>query len=48
MLALPAADPGYDRLPERRWLFVPLWGIKTYLCYTPRRVECAEHGVVVS
>jgi hypothetical protein len=18
--------PGYDRLPERRWLFVPLWG----------------------
>ena len=21
--------PGYDRLPERRWLFVPLWGIPT-------------------
>ena len=19
--------PGYDRLPERRWLFVPLWGM---------------------
>jgi transposase len=30
--------PGYDRLPERRWLFVPLWGIATYFCYAPRRV----------
>ena len=41
----PAA--GYDCLPERRWLFVPLWGIPTYFCYAPRRVQCAEHGVVV-
>ena len=40
-------SPGYDRLPERRWLFVPLWGIPTYFRYAPRRVECAEHGVVV-
>jgi transposase len=39
--------PGYDRLPERRWQFVPLWGIPTYFLYAPRRVECAEHGVVV-
>jgi transposase len=39
--------PGYDRLRQRRWLFVPLWGIPTYFCYAPRRVECAEHGVVV-
>lgn len=39
--------PGYDRLPERRWLFVPLWGIATYFYYAPRRVNCAEHGVVV-
>jgi len=39
--------PGYDRLTERRWLFVPLWGIPTYFRYAPRRVECAEHGVVV-
>src|SRR5258708_33535625 len=37
--------PGYDRLPERRWLFVPLWGIPTWFRYAPRRVECAEHGV---
>jgi transposase len=39
--------PGYDRLPQRRWLSVPLWGIPTHFCYAPRRVECAEHGVVV-
>lgn len=39
--------PGYDRLDERRWLFVPLWGIATYLRYAPRRVKCAEHGIVV-
>ena len=39
--------PGYDRLPERRWAFVPLWGIRTDFRYAPRRVECAEHGVVV-
>jgi transposase len=39
--------PGYDRLPERRWLFVPLWAIPTYFGYAPRRVKCAEHGVVV-
>ena len=38
--------PGYDRLPQRRWLFVPLWNIPTYFCYAPRRVKCAEHGVV--
>src|SRR5215467_8706569 len=25
--------PGYDRLDQRRWLFVPLWGIPTYFLY---------------
>jgi len=39
--------PGYDRLPERSWLFVPLWGIVTWLVYAARRVHCPEHGVVV-
>lgn len=39
--------PGYDRLAERWWLFVPLWGIQTYFLYAPRRVQCPEHGVVV-
>ena len=42
-----ACSPGYDRLPERRWDFVPLWGIPTVFIYPPRRVDCAEHGVVV-
>jgi transposase len=39
--------PGYDCLPERSWQFVPLWGIPTRFRYAPRRVNCAEHGVVV-
>jgi transposase len=39
--------PGYDRLEERRWRQVPLWGLATWLLYAPRRVACAEHGVVV-
>jgi transposase len=39
--------PGYDRLPERWWLFVPLWQIPTWFRYRPRRVNCAKHGVVV-
>jgi transposase len=38
--------PGYDRLPSRQWLFVPLWAIAVVFLYTPRRVECPEHGVV--
>ena len=40
-------SPGYDQVPERRWLFVPLWGIVVHFFYQPRRVECAEHGVAV-
>lgn len=39
--------PGYDRLEERRWLFVPMWGIVCHFFYRPRRVECPEHGVGV-
>ena len=39
--------PGYDRLEEREWRHVPLWGIAVWLHYAPRRVECREHGVVV-
>jgi transposase len=38
---------GYDCKAERRWSFVPLWGIPVYIRYAPRRVKCAEHGVVV-
>ena len=40
-------SPGYDTLPARRWDFVPLWAIAVYLVYASRRVECAEHGIVV-
>lgn len=39
--------PGYDRLPTRRFEFVPLWGIKVFLTYAPRRVDCPHCGVRV-
>ncbi len=39
--------PGYDRLSTRRFEFVPLWGIKVFLVYAPRRVDCPECGVRV-
>jgi len=39
--------PGYDRLAQRRWRHVPLWGISTCYYYARRRVECTEHGIVV-
>src|SRR5579859_7241323 len=39
--------PGYDRLGQRSWLFVPLWGIETFFLFAARRVHCATHGVVV-
>jgi transposase len=39
--------PGYDRLPERRFEFVPLWGIAVYFVYAMRRVECPACGVKV-
>jgi transposase len=38
---------GYDRLKERRFRFIPLWGFKVEFIYTPYRVNCPEHGVVV-
>lgn len=41
----PAA--GYDRLPPRRWLFVPLWGIVTWFLYAARRVNCPTCGIVI-
>jgi transposase len=39
--------PGYDRLEERRFEFVPLWGIAVFLVYALRRVDCAWCGVTV-
>ena len=39
--------PGYDQLGERRFEYVPLWGITVFLVYTMRRVECRRCGVRV-
>lgn len=39
--------PGYDKLPVRRFEFVPLWGIKVFFVYAPRRVDCRDCGVRV-
>ena len=39
--------PGYDRQPERRFEFVPLWQIAVYFVYAMRRVQCPTCGVKV-
>jgi transposase len=39
--------PCYDHLPERRFGFVPLWGLMVVLLYRPRRVDCTDCGVRV-
>lgn len=41
------AAPGYDRLAERRFEFVPLWQIPVYFVYALRRVACPNCGVRV-
>jgi len=39
--------PGYDRLGERRFDYVPLWGIPVVFLYCMRRVKCPDCGVKV-
>jgi transposase len=39
--------PGYDRLPARRFQFVPLWGIAVFFVYALRRVDCPRCGIKV-
>jgi transposase len=39
--------PAYDRLEERRFEFVPMWGILVFLAYRMRRVNCKRCGVTV-
>jgi len=39
--------PGYDRLPARKFEFVPLWGIAVLFVYAMRRVQCPRCGVKV-
>lgn len=41
----PAA--GYDRLPARRFEFIPMWGFTVLFLYTMRRVQCPACGVKV-
>ena len=41
------AWPGYDRLPARRFEYVPLWGIPVYFVYALRRVQCRGCGIKV-
>jgi transposase len=39
--------PLYDRLQERRFEFIPLWGYRVFLVYRMRRVNCPACGVKV-
>lgn len=39
--------PGYDTLAQRRFEFIPLWGIAVFLLYTMRRVDCPRCGATV-
>lgn len=38
---------GYDRLAKRRFEFIPMWGIKVFFLYAPRRVDCPDCGILV-
>ncbi|WP_437942846.1 transposase [Sorangium sp. So ce341] len=42
-----AEEAAYDRLPERLYEFVPLWGTLVYFVYAPRRADCSKCGVNV-
>ena len=37
--------PGYDRLPKREFIHVPIWGLAVILIYTLRRVSCKTCGI---
>jgi transposase len=39
--------PAYDRLEERRFEYVPIWGVLVFLAYRMRRVNCTRCGVTV-
>ena len=38
--------PGYDRLPQREFIHVSIWGLPVIFLYSMRRVECANCGVI--
>ncbi len=37
----------YDKLPPRRFQFVPLWGILVFFVYSMRRIDCKTCGITV-
>ena len=39
--------PTHDHQPERRFDFVPLWGLLVFLIYAPRRIDCRQCGIHV-
>lgn len=39
--------PAYDKLEERSFEFVPLWGFAVFFLYAPRRCDCPSCGVKV-
>ena len=41
------AGSSYDQRSARHYEFVPLWGIKTYFVYSPRRVDCVTCGAKI-
>ena len=38
---------GYDKLPERKFQFIPFWGFQVFFVYAMRRVNCKGCGVKV-
>ena len=39
--------PGYDRLPELHFQFIPYCGILVFFLYAMRRVNCPRCGITV-
>lgn len=39
--------PCHDHLAERRFEFIPLWGIPVFFLYAMRRIACVRCGVTV-
>lgn len=39
--------PGYDKLKQREFIHVPLWGITVIFLYCMRRLQCPRCGIVV-
>lgn len=38
---------GYDHLPKREFMHVPIWGLVVVLLYCMRRLQCPQCGVIV-